>query len=45
MKKSDIHLDHTEQGSIELLIYTAILILKYELSYSRRTRISNVELC
>lgn len=35
MKKSDVHLDHTEQGPIELLIYAAILILKYEPSYSR----------
>lgn len=37
IKKSDIHLDHTEQSSIELLIYAAILILKYEPSYSRST--------
>ncbi|MBY0164209.1 DUF6138 family protein [Paenibacillus lautus] len=34
-KKTDIHLENTEQGPIELLIYAAILILKYEPSYSR----------
>ena len=36
-KKIDIHLENTEQGPIELLIYAAILILKYEPSYSRST--------
>lgn len=36
-KKFDIHLENTEQGPIELLIYAAILILKYEPSYSRST--------
>lgn len=36
-KKIDIHLENTEQSPIELLIYAAILILKYEPSYSRNT--------
>ncbi|MGE7823920.1 DUF6138 family protein [Paenibacillus sp. NPDC093718] len=36
-KKIGIHLENTEQGPIELLIYAAILILKYEPSYSRST--------
>ncbi|WP_426445298.1 DUF6138 family protein [Paenibacillus sp. S-38] len=34
-KKSDAWLEHTEQGPIELVLYAATLILKYEPSYSR----------
>ncbi|MDR6885213.1 DUF6138 family protein [Bacillus sp. 3255] len=34
-KKSDARLENTEQGPIELVLYAAILILKYALSYSR----------
>ncbi len=34
-KKSDARLDNTEQGLVELVLYSAILILKYEPSYSR----------
>ncbi|MBP1994397.1 DUF6138 family protein [Paenibacillus eucommiae] len=36
-KKSDGRLENTEQGPIELVIYAATLILKYEPSYSRIT--------
>lgn len=36
-KKSNAVLDNTEQGPIELVIYAAVLILKYEPSYSRST--------
>ncbi len=36
-KKSDARLENTEEGPIELILYTAILILKYEPSYSRST--------
>ncbi|HZG17039.1 MAG TPA: DUF6138 family protein [Candidatus Bathyarchaeia archaeon] len=34
-KKSDARLENTEQGPIDLVIYAAKLILKYEPSYSR----------
>lgn len=34
-KRSDARLENTEQGPIELALYAAILILKYEPSYSR----------
>lgn len=36
-KKCDARLEDTEQGPIELLIYAAMLILKYEPSHSRST--------
>ncbi|MEC0258890.1 DUF6138 family protein [Paenibacillus lautus] len=42
-KKIDIHLENTEQGPIELLIYAAILILKYEPSYSRSTGLAMLD--
>ncbi|GGF69533.1 hypothetical protein GCM10010912_13350 [Paenibacillus albidus] len=38
--KSDAKLENTEQGPVELAIYAAILILKYEPSYSRSTGLS-----
>ncbi|MFP4976726.1 DUF6138 family protein [Paenibacillus sp. CN-4] len=34
-KKSDFHPDESEEGMLELINYTAALILKYEPSYSR----------
>ncbi|MFS0838788.1 DUF6138 family protein [Paenibacillus sp. 1P03SA] len=36
-KKSEARLEDTERGPIELVIYTAVMILKYEPSYSRST--------
>jgi len=36
-KKSDAQLESSEQGLVELVIYAATLILKYEPSYSRST--------
>ncbi|GGG69220.1 DUF6138 family protein [Paenibacillus radicis (ex Gao et al. 2016)] len=36
-KKDGAWLEKTEQGPIELVIYTAIMILKYEPSYSKST--------
>ncbi|WP_025844221.1 DUF6138 family protein [Paenibacillus ehimensis] len=36
-RKSDVQLEETEQGPIELLLYTAVSIIKYEPSYSRST--------
>ncbi|WP_332910031.1 DUF6138 family protein [Paenibacillus sonchi] len=39
-RKSDARLDNPEQGLIELVLYSAILILKYEPSYSRSVGLS-----
>ncbi|WP_036739736.1 DUF6138 family protein [Paenibacillus sp. HGH0039] len=42
-KKSEAWLENTEQGPIELIIYAAILILKYEPSYSRTTGLAMLD--
>ncbi|SEG71887.1 DUF6138 family protein [Paenibacillus sp. UNC499MF] len=39
-KKSEARLEDTERGPVELVIYTAVMILKYEPSYSRSTGLS-----
>ncbi|KEQ21597.1 DUF6138 family protein [Paenibacillus tyrfis] len=42
-RKSDIQLEDTEQGPIELLLYTAVSIIKYEPSYSKSTGLTFLE--
>lgn len=42
-RKSDIKLEDTEQGPIELLLYTAVSIIKYEPSYSKSTGLAFLE--
>ncbi|MEZ2660770.1 DUF6138 family protein [Aneurinibacillus aneurinilyticus] len=42
-RKSNIKLESTEQGPIELLLYTAVAIIKYEPSYCRSTGIALLE--
>ncbi|MCP3772313.1 DUF6138 family protein [Paenibacillus sp. MZ04-78.2] len=42
-RKSDIQLENTEQGPIELLLYTAVSIIKYEPSYSKSTGLAFLE--
>ncbi|MFB6363335.1 DUF6138 family protein [Paenibacillus elgii] len=42
-RKSDIQLEDTEQGPIELLLYTAVSIIKYEPSYSKSTGLAFLE--
>ncbi|UQZ32642.1 hypothetical protein C2I18_03150 [Paenibacillus sp. PK3_47] len=39
-KKSGARLENTEQGPVELLIHAAVLILRYDPSYSRSTGLS-----
>nr|WP_233697405.1 DUF6138 family protein [Paenibacillus profundus] len=42
-RKSDIQLESTEQGPIELLLYTAVAIIKYEPAYSRSKGLAFLE--
>ncbi|MCM3273343.1 DUF6138 family protein [Paenibacillus elgii] len=42
-RKSDIQLKDTEQGPIELLLYAAVSIIKYEPSYSKSTGLAFLE--
>ncbi|PUA39014.1 hypothetical protein C8Z91_11095 [Paenibacillus elgii] len=42
-RKGDIQLEDTEQGPIELLLYAAVSIIKYEPSYSKSTGLGFLE--
>ncbi|WP_010503675.1 DUF6138 family protein [Paenibacillus elgii] len=42
-RKGDIQLEDTEQGPIELLLYAAVSIIKYEPSYSKSTGLAFLE--
>lgn len=42
-RKADIQLEDTEQGPIELLLYAAVSIIKYEPSYSKSTGLGFLE--